>query len=183
MSENLEDPIDTLRKRKKLSSSNIRIWTMNNQSKKDQSLTDVLGNLFGKDCVALNPNLSVSDETTQKPASVSSPSREAKTEVNSTALIQKSMVPDSTYPESTVHLSPIQQTEDVQDFTGPQSAHAESVARDTVVERLRMMVTTLITCRHHLQDFLLVEPRTSSPHSLDFGRQSLMEQSHQLPHI
>lgn len=187
MRERLEDASDTLRKRKKLPSSKLNIWRLNNQSKKDQifnepllsgnflvilsfifhgftftffsflfieeslllclclsaGFSDDLRSVFEKDCVSSKPYLAVPDETVTEPASVSSPTREAETEVNPTSPIPQSTVPDSTSPDRTVQLSPDRQTEDVH-----QSAHAESVARqaqspmssnngDTGIEHLR----------------------------------------------
>ncbi|ESQ44130.1 hypothetical protein EUTSA_v10005819mg [Eutrema salsugineum] len=132
----LEDPSDTLRKRKKMPLSNLNIWRMNNQSKKDQifneplytGMSDALRSVFEKDCVASKPYLAVSDEAVPEPANVSSPTREGETEDNPTSPIPQSTVPVSTIPDTTVHLSPGQQTEDVQEFANPQSAQAESVA-------------------------------------------------------
>lgn len=46
MRERLEDPSDTLRKRKKMPSSKLSMWRMNNQSKKDQIFSEPL--LTGK---------------------------------------------------------------------------------------------------------------------------------------
>nr|VDD09447.1 unnamed protein product [Brassica oleracea] len=139
MRERLEDPIfgfhHTLRKRKKMPSSKLSVWRMNNQSKKEQIFneplltgsSDVLRSVFDKDCVASKTYLAaVSDETIPEAAPVSSPTNQ----------------------DSTVHLSPVRQTEHVQDSAGPQSTPAESVAReaqspppfnndDTGIERLR----------------------------------------------
>lgn len=42
MRERLEDASDTLRKRKKLPSSKLNIWRLNNQSKKDQVFNEPL---------------------------------------------------------------------------------------------------------------------------------------------
>ncbi|CAH8390257.1 unnamed protein product [Eruca vesicaria subsp. sativa] len=156
MRERLEDPSDTLRKRKKMPSSNLNVWRMNNQSKKDQIFSeplltgfpDALRGLFDKDCVASKPYLAVSNESIPEPAPVSSPTREAEAEVHPTSSVPQSAVPDSTHPDSTVQLSPVRQTEDVQGSADPQSAHAESVAReaqsprpfnndDTGIERFR----------------------------------------------
>ncbi|CAH2063531.1 unnamed protein product [Thlaspi arvense] len=147
MRERLEDPSDTVCKRKKMPSSKVKIWRMNNQSKKDQifneplltGFSDALRSVFEKDCVTSKPHLAVSDETIPQPASVSSPTREAETEVNPTSPIPQSAVPDSTIPDSTVPLSPVQQTEDVQDIANPRSAQAESVATESLppIERLR----------------------------------------------
>ncbi|CAH8390710.1 unnamed protein product [Eruca vesicaria subsp. sativa] len=156
MKDRLEDPSDTLLKRKKMPSSKLNVWRMNNQSKKDQifseplltSYSDALRSVFDKDCVASKPYLAVPTETIPEPAPVSSPTREADTEVNPTSPIPQSTVPDSTNQDSTVQLSPVQHTEDVQDSAGPQSTPAESVAReaqspppfnndDTGIERLR----------------------------------------------
>ncbi|KAL1189708.1 Sister chromatid cohesion 1 protein 3 [Cardamine amara subsp. amara] len=139
MKERLEDPSDTLRKRKKCPSSKLNVWRLNNQSKKDQSfneplltgVSDVLrSSVFEKDCVASKPYLAVSDETFPEPPSVSSPTRETETEINPASPIPQSRVPDSTNPDGTVQQSPAQQTEDVQDFATPRSAHAESVATE-----------------------------------------------------
>lgn len=105
--------------------------------------SDDLRSVFEKDCVSSKPYLAVPDETVTEPASVSSPTREAETEVNPTSPIPQSTVPDSTSPDRTVQLSPDRQTEDVH-----QSGHAESVARqaqspmsfnndDTGIEHLR----------------------------------------------
>ncbi|KAH0884568.1 hypothetical protein HID58_060664 [Brassica napus] len=139
MRERLEDPIfgfhHTLRKRKKMPSSKLSVWRMNNQSKKEQIFneplltgsSDVLRSVFDKDCVASKTYLAaVSDETIPEAAPVSSPTNQ----------------------DSTVHLSPVRQTEHVQDSAGPQSTPAESVAReaqspppfnndDTGIERFR----------------------------------------------
>ncbi|XP_018460704.2 sister chromatid cohesion 1 protein 3-like [Raphanus sativus] len=112
MKERIEDPSDTLRKRKKMPSSKLNVWRMNNQSKKDQifneplltGCSDVLRSVFDKDCVASKPHLAaVSNVTLPEPAPASSPIREAETEV---------MVPDSTNQDSTVQLSPVRQHED-----------------------------------------------------------------------
>ncbi|KAJ4904965.1 Sister chromatid cohesion 1 protein 3 [Raphanus sativus] len=141
MKERIEDPSDTLRKRKKMPSSKLNVWRMNNQSKKDQIFnepllsgsSDVLRSVFDKDCVASKPHLAaVSDETLPGPAHASSPTREAETEVT---------VPVSTNQDSTV-------LQHVQDSAGPQSTHAESITRgaqspppfnndDNGMERLR----------------------------------------------
>jgi len=86
--------------------------------------SDDLRNVFEKDYVASKPHLAVSDETLPEPASVS-PTREAEVEINPV-----SPIPDSTNPDSTVQLSPAQQTEDVLDSAGPRPAHAESVATE-----------------------------------------------------
>ncbi|KAF8110740.1 hypothetical protein N665_0079s0055 [Sinapis alba] len=156
MRERLEDPSDTLRKRKKMPSSKLSMWRMNNQSKKDQifseplltGFSDALRSVFDKDCVASKPYLAVSNESIPEPAPVSSPTREAEAEVHPTSSIPQSAVPDSTHPDSTVPLSPVRQTEDVQGSAGLQSAHGESVAReaqspqpfnddDTGIERFR----------------------------------------------
>ncbi|ESQ28607.1 hypothetical protein EUTSA_v10019442mg [Eutrema salsugineum] len=75
MRHTLEDPSETLRKRKELASTEVHNWRTNNQPKKDQILnepmftdySDVLGRLFGKQCVASKSYHAVSDE----PASVS----------------------------------------------------------------------------------------------------------------
>ncbi|KAF3553000.1 hypothetical protein F2Q69_00014698 [Brassica cretica] len=116
-------------------SSKLSVWRMNNQSKKEQIFneplltgsSDVLRSVFDKDCVASKTYLAaVSDETIPEAAPVSSPTNQ----------------------DSTVHLSPVRQTEHVQDSAGPQSTPAESVAReaqspppfnndDTGIERLR----------------------------------------------
>ncbi|CAA7016672.1 unnamed protein product [Microthlaspi erraticum] len=153
MRERLEDASDTLRKRKKLPSSKLNVWRLNNQSKMDQifnepvltGFSDELRSVFEKDCVSSKPYLAVPDETVTEPASVSvsSPTREAETEVNPSSPVPQSTVPDSTSPDRTLQLSPDMQTEDVH-----QSGHAESVARqaqspmsfnndDTGIERLR----------------------------------------------
>ncbi|KAG7629091.1 Sister chromatid cohesion 1 protein 3 [Arabidopsis thaliana] len=132
ISERLKDPSDTLRKRKKMPSSKLKFWRMNNQSRKDQNFneplftgfSDDLRNVFEKDYVASKPHLAVSDETLPEPASVS-PTREAEVEINPV-----SPIPDSTNPDSTVQLSPAQKTEDVLDSAGPRPAHAESVATE-----------------------------------------------------
>ncbi|KAL0866945.1 hypothetical protein Bca101_046063 [Brassica carinata] len=141
MKERLEDPSDTLRKRKKMPSSKLNVWRMNSQSKKDQIFneplltgsSDVLLGVFEKDCVASKPYLAaVSDETVPETAHASSPTREAETEV--------------TVPDSTNQDSPVRQ--DVQESAGPQSTRADSVAReaqspppfnndDNGIERLR----------------------------------------------
>ncbi|CAL9245760.1 unnamed protein product [Arabidopsis halleri] len=136
--ERLEDPSDTLRKRKKMPSSKVNVWRMNNQSRKDQNFdeplitgfSDVLRCVFEKDYVASKPYLAVSDETLPEPSSVSSPTREAETEINPVSPIPRVIVPDSTNPDSTVQQSPVQQTEDAQDFTGPRPTHPESVATE-----------------------------------------------------
>ncbi|CAN8254203.1 unnamed protein product [Cochlearia groenlandica] len=128
MRERLEDHSDIRCKRRKMPSSRVNIWRLNNQSKKDQNFneplltgfSDVLGSVFEKDCVSSKPYLAVSDETIAEPGS----------EVNPTSSIPQSPVPDTNNPDSTVQLSPRQQTEDVQDSAGPQSAHVESVARE-----------------------------------------------------
>lgn len=59
--ERLEDPSDTLRKRKKMPSSKVNVWRLNNQSKKDQIFNEPLftGNfhlvlLFGQFCLPLS---------------------------------------------------------------------------------------------------------------------------------
>ncbi|KAF8085839.1 hypothetical protein N665_0645s0017 [Sinapis alba] len=138
MRERLEDPSDTLRKRKKMPSSKLNVWRMNSQSKKDQIFneplltgsSDVVRSVFDKDCVASKPHLAaVSDETLPEIAPV--PTQEAETEVNPTSSVPQSPVP-----------------EEVQGSAGPQSAFADSVAReaqsplpfnndDNGIERLR----------------------------------------------
>lgn len=157
MRERLEDPSDTLRKRKKMPSSKLSMWRMNNQSKKDQifseplltGFSDDLRSVFDKDFVSSKPYLVVSNESIPEPEPVSSPTREAEAEVHPTSPIPQSAVPDSTHPDSTVQLSPVRQTEDAQGSAVPQSAHGESVAReaqspppfniddDTGIERFR----------------------------------------------
>ncbi|CAH8273250.1 unnamed protein product [Arabidopsis lyrata] len=127
----LEDPSKTVRKRKKLPSSKLGFWRLDNQSKKDQlfneplftGFSNVLRSVFEKDYVASKPYLAVPDETIPEPAS--SPTREAETEIN-----PASPVPDSTNRDSTVQRPPQQETEDVQGVAGPQSARAESVAAE-----------------------------------------------------
>ncbi|EOA23162.1 hypothetical protein CARUB_v10016763mg [Capsella rubella] len=134
----LQDPSDTLHKRKKMPKSKVNIWRLNNLSKKDQTFSeplltgfsDVLRSVFEKDYVASKPYLVVSDETFPEPSSVSSPARGAETEINPVSPMPETMVPDSTNRDSTVQLSPAQQTEDVQDFAGPQPTHSESVATE-----------------------------------------------------
>jgi len=42
ISERLKDPSDTLRKRKKMPSSKLKFWRMNNQSRKDQNFNEPL---------------------------------------------------------------------------------------------------------------------------------------------
>ncbi|KAG7553050.1 Rad21/Rec8-like protein N-terminal [Arabidopsis thaliana x Arabidopsis arenosa] len=126
-----EDPSKTVRKRKKLPSSKLGFWRLDNQSKKDQlfneplftGFSNVLRSVFEKDCVASKPYLAVPDETIPEPAS--SPTREAETEIN-----PASPVSDFINPDSTVQRSPRQETEDVQGVAGPQSASAESVAAE-----------------------------------------------------
>ncbi|KAL0714811.1 hypothetical protein Bca4012_021790 [Brassica carinata] len=156
MRERLEDPSDTLRKRRKMPSSKLSMWRMNNQSKKDQIFSeplltgssDALRSVFDKDCVASKPHLAVSNENIPEPAPVPSPTRDAEAEVHPTSSIPQSAVPESTHPDTTVQLSPVRQTEDIQDSGVPQSAHGESVAReaqspppfnndDTGIERFR----------------------------------------------
>ncbi|CAA7035216.1 unnamed protein product [Microthlaspi erraticum] len=150
----LEDASDLLRKRKKLPLSRVGLWRLNNQSKKDQifseplftGFSNVLRSVFAKDCVASKPYLavSVSEETLPEPESVSS-----EPEMNPASPVPQSPVPDTTNdPDSTLHLSPGRQTEDIQDYAVPQSVRAESVAReaqspqtfnndDVEIERLR----------------------------------------------
>ncbi|CAN6898869.1 unnamed protein product [Brassica oleracea] len=156
MRERLEDPSDTLRKRKKLPSSKLSMWRMNNQSKKDQifseplltGFSDALRSVFDKDCVSSKPYLAVPSESIPEPAPVSSPTREAEAGVHPTSSVPQSAVPDSTHPDDTLQRSPVRQTEDVQDSAGPQSARGESVPReaqsprpfnddDTGIERFR----------------------------------------------
>ncbi|CAN7062111.1 unnamed protein product [Brassica oleracea var. botrytis] len=156
MRERLEDPSDTLRKRKKMPSSKLSMWRMNNQSKKDQifseplltGFSDALRSVFDKDCVSSKPYLAVPSESIPEPAPVSSPTREAEAGVHPTSSVPQSAVPDSTHPDDTLQRSPVRQTEDVQDSAGPQSARGESVPReaqsprpfnddDTGIERFR----------------------------------------------
>ncbi|CAE6137492.1 unnamed protein product [Arabidopsis arenosa] len=122
-----EDPSKTVRKRKKLPSSKLGFWRLDNQSKKDQlfneplftGFSNVLRSVFEKDYVASKPYLAVPDETIPEPAS--SPTREAETDIN-----PASPVHDSTNRDSTVQRSPRQETEDVQGVAGPQSTRAEA---------------------------------------------------------
>ncbi|XP_019093207.1 PREDICTED: sister chromatid cohesion 1 protein 3-like [Camelina sativa] len=134
----LEDPSDTLREKNKMPSSKVNVWRLNNQLKKDRTFSDplltgfsdVLRSVFEKDYVASKPYLAVSNENVPERSSVSSPIREAETEINPVSPMPESVVPDSTNPDNTVQLSPAQQTEDVQDSAGPPPAHAESVATE-----------------------------------------------------
>ncbi|CAF2048602.1 unnamed protein product [Brassica napus] len=156
MKERLEDPSDILRKRKKMPSSKLSMWRMNNQTKKDQifseplltGFSDGLRSVFDKDCVSSKPNLAVPNESVPDPAPVSSPTREAEAEVRPTSSVPQSPIPDSTHPDTTLQQSPVRQTEDIQDSAGPQSARGESVPReaqspppfnddDTGIERFR----------------------------------------------
>ncbi|KAF2619912.1 hypothetical protein F2Q68_00041778 [Brassica cretica] len=124
MRERLEDPSDTLRKRKKMPSSKLSMWRMNNQSKKDQifseplltGFSDALRSVFDKDCVSSKPYLAVPSESIPEPAPVSSPTREAEAGVHPTSSVPQSAVPDSTHPDDTLQRSPVRQTED--DDTG-----------------------------------------------------------------
>ncbi|XP_010469303.1 PREDICTED: sister chromatid cohesion 1 protein 3-like [Camelina sativa] len=134
----LEDPSDTLREKNKMPSSKVNVWRLNNQLKKDRTFSDplltgfsdVLRSVFEKDYVASKPYLAVSNENVPERSPVSSPIREAETEINPVSPMPESVVPDSTNPDNTVQLSPAQQTEDVQDSAGPPPAHAESVATE-----------------------------------------------------
>ncbi|XP_023636133.1 sister chromatid cohesion 1 protein 3 [Capsella rubella] len=137
----LEDPTNTVRKRKKLPSSRVGFWRLDNQSKKNQlfnhslftGFSNVLRSLFDKDCVASKPYLAVTDETFQEPASVpaSSPTQEAETEINPASPVPQSLAHDSTKLDSTVLRSPSQQTEDVQGVGDPQSVHEKYVAAES----------------------------------------------------
>ncbi|WZZ17940.1 hypothetical protein YC2023_111029 [Brassica napus] len=156
MKERLEDPSDILRKRKKMPSSKLSMWRMNNQTKKDQifseplltGCSDALRSVFDKDCVSSKPYLAVPNESVPEPAPVSSPTRETEAEVRPTSSVPQSPIPDSTHPDTTLQQSPVRQTEDIQDSAGPQSARGESVPReaqspppfnddDTGIERFR----------------------------------------------
>lgn len=136
--------------------------------------SNILRSVFEKDCVASKPNLavSVSDEALPKTASVSSPTQETESEITPTSPVPISPVPDSTNdPDSTLHLSPGRQTEDVQDYAVPQSVRAESVAReaqspqtfnndDIEIERLRA---------GGLPNYMMSTPPRSSPYrTVDF---------------
>ncbi|XP_010424617.1 PREDICTED: sister chromatid cohesion 1 protein 3-like [Camelina sativa] len=137
MKKRLEDPSNTVRKRKKLPSSRVGLWRLDNQSKKDQlfneplftGFSNVLRSLFDKDYVASKPYLAVTDETCPQPAS--SPTREAETEINPASPVPQSPVPDSTKLDNTVQRSPGQQTEDVQGVASPHSVHEKSVAAES----------------------------------------------------
>ncbi|AEE82509.1 putative protein [Arabidopsis thaliana] len=140
-----EDPSKTVRKRKKLSSSKLGFRRLDNQSKKDQlfneplftGFSNVLLSVFKKDCVAKSYFAAP-----KEPASVpvSSPTREAETEINSASPVTQSTVPDSTNQESTVQRSSGQQTE-----------HFQGVALKFVLPGLNIL------------EYMLSPPPRSSP--------------------
>ncbi|KAL9285620.1 putative transcription factor interactor and regulator CCHC(Zn) family [Arabidopsis thaliana] len=141
-----ENPSKTVRKRKKLSSSKLGFRRLDNQSKKDQlfneplftGFSNVLLSVFKKDCVASKSYFAAPKEPASVP--VSSPTREAETEINPASPVTQSTVPISTNQESTVQRSSGQQTE-----------HFQGVALKFVLPGLNIL------------EYMLSPPPRSSP--------------------
>ncbi|XP_010534271.1 PREDICTED: sister chromatid cohesion 1 protein 3 isoform X2 [Tarenaya hassleriana] len=147
MKQRLEDPSDTLRKKRNMPSTSLGIWRTNKRSRKEQmfdeplltGLSDDLSNCFRQEYVASKPHLAVRDDTVPEQTSVLSPTQEAVSEVNPEFTTVQSPIQESNVPLSPhsateahtdrmVHQSPAQETEAVQDFTVLLSPHLGSEA-------------------------------------------------------